>query len=161
MSTKKRSAAVTASTSKTSSPPEIKPTKGSTNALIANVQAGLSLIALSLAVAAIERDLAPIFGGVATNLYLRNICSILPIALSFLPSLRFRSVPNALILGNCVCLAPAVYFQLGISAARSRYIILGPLLAYTPVLVALAYFATDLTRQFIVSVVLFSTFTVH
>lgn len=152
MSTKKRSAAVAATTSKTAPTPEPKSSKSSTVALIANVQAGLSLIAFAFAIAAIERDLSPIFGGVATNLYLKNVVSILPIALLFLPRLRLRSVPNALILSNCVCLAPFVYFQLGISAARSKRIILGPVMAYAPVLISLAYFSTDLIRQFVVSV---------
>ncbi|KLO17706.1 hypothetical protein SCHPADRAFT_157856 [Schizopora paradoxa] len=150
MSTKKRSAAVTATTSKSTPAPEPKSTKSSTVTLVANVQAGISLIAFAFAVAAIERDLSPIFGGVATNLYLKNVVSILPVALLFLPRLRLRSVPNALILSNCICLAPFVYFQLGISAARSKRIILGPAMAYTPVLIPLAYFSTDLIRQFII-----------
>ncbi|KAL5483122.1 hypothetical protein ACEPAI_8351 [Sanghuangporus weigelae] len=115
------------------------------NRLLISIQTVISLVALSLCVSVSENVLAPQYGSVATNLYLKNIMGTLIVALVILPlpdGLKLGTAQGA-ILGSLLCMAPATLHRFASLSTILGSPVLGPILAYTPVLAPIVFSATD------------------
>ena len=148
MAMKKGSRAATASKSAPSAVTTLDRTQ---TVFVAQCQAACSLIALAFTVVVIQSELAPLFGGAATRLLLNGTVAALLVSFSFAPSLHIRGLSNATLFSIILILGPFSIRRLGAATSRWQNPVLGPPLAYLPVLMPAAYFSMDSARNLTVS----------
>lgn len=115
------------------------------------VQSIASILAISSSVSTAKTVLTPLFGHVPTTLYLNKVAVGLIILFNFLPAVPTRRVTNISILAATSCLAPPTFHWLSTLTARFGNPTLGPILAYTPVLLLTTSSATNIIRNLLVS----------
>ena len=113
------------------------------------LHAAFSLIVLSLVISVAEKVLAPLYGSVAANLYLRKIVGALIVALSAFPGSKLGDIRGT-VLGGLLCFAPVLLHILASQSTRLGDPILGPMLSYTPILAPIIFLATDGIRGILV-----------
>ncbi|EJD07975.1 S-adenosyl-L-methionine-dependent methyltransferase [Fomitiporia mediterranea MF3/22] len=107
----------------------------------------VSISALSSSVFVTEKVLAPLFGSVATNLYLQNVVAALIVISTVIPFGVGLGTARKTVVTGALCVAPLVLHRLATWTARLGNPVLGPVLAYAPVLGLLAYSTTDGVRE--------------
>lgn len=117
------------------------------------VQIATSISALSLAVFVSSKVLAPLFGDVATNLYLQDYSTILILLLSLeaLPKSLALGSTQPVVLGALLCGAPPAIHWIATQTARTGGPQLGPIISFIPSLAAIAFATTDGVRGVLVS----------
>ncbi|KAI5119168.1 hypothetical protein M0805_008651 [Coniferiporia weirii] len=111
------------------------------------VQAAASVVALSLVVFVAQELLIPLFGGVATKLYLQSGVISLVVSFAFLPYDSTFGEKQTTILSTIVCIAPPILHWLSTLTTRLGNPVIGPIFAYVPVLAPVVYMATGEVRN--------------
>ncbi|KAH8115415.1 S-adenosyl-L-methionine-dependent methyltransferase [Phellopilus nigrolimitatus] len=110
------------------------------------IQTAVSLATLSLAIFVAKDELTPLFGGLAATLCLKLTVIVLLASFTFLPVGEPLGDSRIPLLSGLVCIAPPAFHWLSSWTARLGNPVLGPLLAYTPVLAPVVYLTLDGVR---------------
>ena len=125
------------------------------------LQAAFCVLAVSLTVSSVRVELTPLFGSVATNLHLNQAASLLVMTLALLPPLSLDRQTKLAVLTTVLCAAPPALHLLSILSANLRNPVIGPLLAYLPILTPVVYLTLDLIRSTLVSAPFYSNHDKH
>lgn len=130
------------------------PTKAnSTSQMLARaVHAAICVSSFSLAVSTAKQILTPLFGSVATNLFLQKAVLTTTVVLSLLPSRQ-----SALALGAVLALAPVAFHQIGSRTSRMKDPVFGPIVAYMSILAPVAWLTVGAVKGALVSWLCFVT----
>ena len=108
------------------------------------IQVAVSITALSLSLHVAKDVLTPLYGGVATSLYLQKASISIVLASTMFPSTwrRLSNIQDKL-LSTLVCLAPPAFHYLASLTTRLNDPLFGPVIVYISVLTPITFTATD------------------